>query len=208
MVALLKGKVPERKPDGRVGPPKGYPRDLELYADPSNWKYPVHTPWHARAARRYFDEMSNRRKYAEDERAYVDWKIDEALKKFGEIRHETPSQTPSLLEEIRKLSLHQMLEFLLGKSRLPRAVEISKSGVALREVGLKRVKAKVGDYTVEVDSGRKAIIHDCADWQKRMQEKLFCKHVGALFLRLDDEDAQDLLRRILREQADWTYGTA
>lgn len=61
------GKIPERKDDGREGPPEGYPKDLKHYADPANWKYPVHTPFHARAARRYFDQPENRAKYDEEE---------------------------------------------------------------------------------------------------------------------------------------------
>src|SRR5207249_2716198 len=37
---------PGRKRDGRLGPPQGYPKDPDRYADPANWKYPVHTPSH------------------------------------------------------------------------------------------------------------------------------------------------------------------
>jgi hypothetical protein len=76
------GKKPEKKPFGRDGPPRGYPKDQSQYAGPENWRYPLHTHWHARAARRYFDEWSNRGKYTEEERAYIDWRIDQALKKY------------------------------------------------------------------------------------------------------------------------------
>src|SRR2546423_10159537 len=74
---------PSRKRDGRLGPPQGYPKDPDKYADPANWKYPVHTPFHARAARRYFNEPRNRVKYTPEEQAYVDKKINEALERFG-----------------------------------------------------------------------------------------------------------------------------
>src|SRR5437773_8189202 len=63
---------PSRKRDGRLGPPQGYPKDPDKYADPANWKYPVHTPFHARAARRYFNEPRNRVKYTPEEQAYID----------------------------------------------------------------------------------------------------------------------------------------
>ena len=63
---------PGRKRDGRLGPPQGYPKDPDRYADPANWKYPVHTPFHARAARRYFNEPRNRAKYTPEEQAYID----------------------------------------------------------------------------------------------------------------------------------------
>src|SRR5437762_12263897 len=74
---------PSRKRDGRLGPPQGYPKDPDKYADPANWKYPVHTPFHARAARRYFNEPRNRVKYTPEEQAYIDKKINEALQRFG-----------------------------------------------------------------------------------------------------------------------------
>jgi hypothetical protein len=32
----MPGTRPRRRPDGRPGPPKGYPHDPELYADPAN----------------------------------------------------------------------------------------------------------------------------------------------------------------------------
>src|SRR2546429_726241 len=74
---------PSRKRDGRLGPPQGYPKDPDKYADPANWKYPVHTPFHARAARRYFNEPRNRVKYTPEEQAYIDKKINESLERFG-----------------------------------------------------------------------------------------------------------------------------
>src|SRR6266496_3017819 len=80
---MVRAKKPSRKRDGRPGPPDRYPKDPEKYADPANWKYPVHTAFHARAARRYFNDPRNRVKYDEAEQAYIDKKIDEALAKCG-----------------------------------------------------------------------------------------------------------------------------
>src|SRR5437764_14329374 len=74
---------PSRKRDGRLGPPQGYPKDPDKYADPANWKYPVHTPFHARPARRYFNEPRNRVKYTPEAQAYIDNKINESLARLG-----------------------------------------------------------------------------------------------------------------------------
>jgi hypothetical protein len=90
----MAGKKPDRKPFGRDGPPKGYPKDQSVYADPENWRYPLHTPWHARTARRYFDESSNRTKYATEEQAYIDGRINEAVQKFGKSAPSTPRRPP------------------------------------------------------------------------------------------------------------------
>src|SRR3989442_15436858 len=80
---MVRAVKPTRKRDGRLGPPQGYPKDPGKYGDPANWKYPVHTPFHARAARRYFNEPRNRAKYTPEEQAYIDKKINEALERFG-----------------------------------------------------------------------------------------------------------------------------
>jgi hypothetical protein len=111
------GKKPEKKPFGREGPPKGYPKDQTVYADPENWRYPLHTRWHAKAARRYFDDSSNRNKYTLEEQAYVDSRIDEALKKFekqatpSSVARRPPPRIPSHRAE--ELSLDQMLRLFL-----------------------------------------------------------------------------------------------
>src|SRR3989475_3993707 len=80
---MFRAVNPAGRRDGRPGPPQGYPKDPDRYADPANWKYPVHTPFHARAARRYFNEPRNRAKYTPEEQAYIDKKINEALERFG-----------------------------------------------------------------------------------------------------------------------------
>jgi len=134
----MTGKKPERKPFGREGPPKGYPKDQSVYADPENWRYPCHTPWHAKAARRYFDEWSNRSKYAEEERTYIDWRIEEALRKFGaqgagEGRGRRPTPATPPRKKTEELSLKELLRLFLGPARLKRASEIDDSLVSISE---------------------------------------------------------------------------
>ena len=77
------GNKPERKIFVRGGLPKVYLKDRLVYANSRNWHCILDTLWHAKAARPYFDECSNRSKYAEEERVYIDWSIDEALKGSG-----------------------------------------------------------------------------------------------------------------------------
>jgi len=78
------GERPKRRPGGRSGPPRRYPKNQDHYADPENWKYPVHTPVHARRARQYFDKPANRARYTAAEQAYMDARINAALEHFGE----------------------------------------------------------------------------------------------------------------------------
>src|SRR5256714_13357204 len=119
---------PSRKRDGRLGPPEGYPKDPEKYADPANWKYPVHTPFHARAARRYFNEPRNRVKYTPEEQAYIDKKINEALERFGvavKIRDGKIEDEAGIIQtdvplnkDIDKMTFDELLLVFLGTKRL------------------------------------------------------------------------------------------
>src|SRR2546428_6169318 len=132
---------PTHKRDGRLGPPEGYPKDPDRYADPANWKYPVHTPFHARAARRYFNEPRNRAKYTPEEQAYIDKKINEALERFGvavkikggEIEDEagTIQAEVPVNKDIDKMSFDEIhLEFP-AMNRVPTAKAIDPSVVSV-----------------------------------------------------------------------------
>jgi len=90
----MPGKMPEKKSFGRRDPPQNYPTDPEQYADPQNYMYPLDKPIRAKLARRYFDEPRNRSKYTEDERLFIDSRIDEALKRFGTGAEEVLAMRP------------------------------------------------------------------------------------------------------------------
>ena len=84
-------KVKKEKPDEEKGapksPPKGYPESKTKYADPTNFKYPIDTEEHVRAALSYIGQARNRKKYDEKELAYIEARIHAAAKKF-KIEHE------------------------------------------------------------------------------------------------------------------------
>lgn len=208
----MKVKKPEKKPFGRDSPPKGYPRDQSLYADPENWRYPVHTPWNAKTARRYFDEPSNRGKYTEEEQAYIDWRIDEALKRFTQTSGLRTAQRPGpkapARKKIEQLSLNELLKIFLGTARLERAEEIEDSLVSISNMTPERIDAKVKDYVVYIDMKNRTISHDCQDWRKNMESKNMCKHLGKLLLRLEPNMAMGLLRDILKHKDVWKFTAA
>jgi hypothetical protein len=207
-VKPTKGKKPERKPFGRDGPPRGYPKDQSAYADPENWRYPLHTPWHARAARRYFDEWSNRAKYTEEERAYIDSRIDEALKKFETKpaqRTKRAERTAYSPKKIDELSLEQLLRLFLGPSRFGRISEIDDSLVSNVERSPEGIKGKVKDYVVQINFKNRTILHDCQDWRNNMAAKMMCKHLGKFLQRIDEMSATDLLQGTLKNKDQWSF---
>ncbi len=205
----MAGKKPEKNLFGRDGPPRGYPKDQTAYADPENWRYPLHTPWTAKAARRYFDEPSNRAKYTEEEQAYIDSRIDEALRRFGQQNSTRASKRPvpkaPKRKKIEELSLDQLLKLFLGAARPERALEIENSLVSISEINPERIDANVKDYIVQIDLKNRTILHDCQDWRKNTDSKNMCKHLGKLFISLDDKLATDLLQDLLKEKDQWKF---
>jgi hypothetical protein len=207
---------PSRKKDGRLGPPQGYPKDPDKYADPANWKYPVHTPFHARAARRYFNDPRNRAKYTPEEQAYIDKKINEALEKFGvavkirggEIESEagTIQADVPLNKDIDKMTFEELLLVFLGKNRLASTKAIDPTQVSIDKETDTLWTGRVKDYNVLIDRQRKRLEHDCADFRtNRAAGRLLCKHLGAFLMQIDRAKATHLLRDLLRDRDHWTF---
>jgi len=204
----LPGKKPERKPFGRDGPPAGYPKDQSMYADPENWRYPLHTSWHARAARRYFDVLSNRNKYTGEEQLYIDSRIDQALQKLNANggtagRRKRPSPVTSAGNEER--SLEQLLRLFLGAPRLQRARETDDSLVSISQENSKTIEGKVKDYSIRIDLTNHTIFHDCQDWSNNVGSKNMCKHLGKFLLTLDEGKATEILKEILKDIDHWSF---
>jgi hypothetical protein len=207
---------PTRKRDGRAGPPEGYPKDPEKYADPANWKYPVHTPFHARAARRYFNKEGNRAKYSPEEQAFIDRRINESLEKFGvaiqvkggEITEEagTIQADVPLNKDIDAMSLEELLLVLLGTNRLASAKGIDSKLVSVDKATATLLSGTVKAYSVRIDTQERRVEHDCVDFRtNRAKARLFCKHLGAFLLKIDHIRAIRLLRELLRERDHWTF---
>lgn len=202
------GTKPDKKPFGREGPPKGYPKDQAVYADPENWRYPLHTPSHAKAARRYFDDSSNRAKYTRDEQAYIDWRINQALEKFAKSGPSTsvrrpPPKVPSRKAE--ELTLEQLLRLFLGAARLQRAKEIDDVLVTISDSTSDHILAKVKEYVVEINFKNRTVLHDCQDWRKNVASKNMCKHLGKFLLTLDEKRTTNFLREVLVNKDKWTF---
>jgi len=205
----LVGRKPERKTFGRDGLPKGYPKDQSLYADPENWRYPLHTSWHARAARRYFDDPSNRNKYSSEEQQYIDSRIDQALQKLavqtGTAGHRKRTSPTALRSGNEERSLEQLLRLFLGAPRLQRAREIDDSLVSLSQESSSIIEGKVKDYSIRIDLANRTILHDCQDWRNNVASKNMCKHLGKFLSILNEEKATDILKQVLREIGEWSF---
>lgn len=79
---MKQSKQPSEKESGHKSPPKDYPEDRNQYADPTNYKYPLDTEEHARAALAYFSKSENREEYTAEEQEFIWNRIYAACKKF------------------------------------------------------------------------------------------------------------------------------
>ena len=79
----MKESLVSKKEGAPKSPPKGYPKDKKLYGDSVNYKYPLDTYKHVRAAICYFSMPKNRKQYTHEEVATIWARIKKAAKKFG-----------------------------------------------------------------------------------------------------------------------------
>ena len=73
----------QRREGGHATPPKGYPSNRTEYADPANYKYPLDTEAHVRAAWSYINMPRNSAKYSSAELSAIKSRIKRAGKKYG-----------------------------------------------------------------------------------------------------------------------------
>ena len=202
----MAGIQPRKKPFGRNMPPKGYPRNPSVYADPQNWRYPLHTAWHAQAARRYFDDPANRNKYSGEEQVYIDGRINKALKRFrSKGKAVKIHEQPAIPSQLETMTLLDLLRSFLGPARLDRARHMDDSLVSIDKENYDVIEGRVKEYIVRIDVPNRTIVHNCQDWQNNMASKQLCKHLGKLFLVLDDGKSTSILRQMLREKDLWSF---
>jgi hypothetical protein len=81
---ITEAKQPGEKKGAPKSPPKGYPSSRSQYADPKNYKYPLDTEKHVRAALGYFSKPANRSKggYTPEEQKFMWRRIIRAAKKY------------------------------------------------------------------------------------------------------------------------------
>lgn len=103
-------RMPGKKEGGHLSPPPGYPENPDHYADPKNFKYPLDTEGHARAAWSYIHQEDNRKVYSAPELTFMENRIKTACKRFGIKCEETKTQSTILKDKtLTLLSVAGML---------------------------------------------------------------------------------------------------
>jgi len=76
-------KFQAKMPNKHKSPPKGYPQQKPMYLDEKNFKYPIDTEKHVRAALSYLSKPSNQKFYSESELKNMFSKLHKRCKHFG-----------------------------------------------------------------------------------------------------------------------------
>jgi len=108
-------------------------------------------------------------------------------------------------EEIEQMSFEKLLSTFMDKGRIKRAKGISDREVRIEEVSDDLVKASIRNYHFSLDTKKRVMLHDCADWSRRAPAKQFCKHVGKVMMSISKEKAVGIMKQIAREREKWEF---
>ena len=123
-------------------PPKGYPKDKWEYADPHNYKYPLDTEKHVRAAISYFSKPENYEKYSKDERKTIWKRILRAAKKYGIEVSEKDKFEKALVDMLNKARENLVKKEIVNKKGKRQVVWVRPGGE--KEQIKNRIKKLIG----------------------------------------------------------------
>ncbi len=108
-------------------------------------------------------------------------------------------------KEIRQMGFEELLDIFMDKGRLRRAKGISGKDIRIKQSKVSSIKASIRDYRLSVDTAKRVILHDCADWSRCAPAKQFCKHVGKVMMTIPRKKATEIMKQIAMEQERWEF---
>jgi Protein of unknown function DUF72 len=98
-----------------------------------------------------------------------------------------------------------LLSALMGESRLARALAIPDDDVKIQSADTDKVQASIRDYNLTMDSISRTITHDCGDWERSIETRQLCKHVGKVILLLPENIALRWVTQIHEDTDAWRF---
>jgi len=98
-----------------------------------------------------------------------------------------------------------LLSALMGESRLARALAIHDEEVTIKTATDEKVVAKIRDYNLTMDFETRTITHDCGDWERSIETRQLCKHVGKVLLSLPEKTALGWVTQIHEDPEAWHF---
>ncbi len=106
-----------------------------------------------------------------------------------------------------RTKLVELLETIMGETRLARSFTIPDNEVHIKEATEKTVNANIRDYTLKMDWGSRTILHDCGDWDRAVETRQLCKHVGKVLLTIPEQTALSWVSAIQENLESWKFQT-
>ena len=98
-----------------------------------------------------------------------------------------------------------LLSSLMGESRLARALAIRDEELTVKTATSEKIVAKIRDYNLTMESQTKTITHDCGDWERSIETRQLCKHVGKVLLSLPENTALGWVTQIHEDPEAWHF---
>jgi len=90
---------------------------------------------------------------------------------------------------------------------LKRAEQIADDEMQITGKTEERIEATIREYHIVIDTRKRTLLHDCADWEKIMSTRRLCKHIAKLFLSIDKQKATEVLRSLYEKEESWQLRT-
>jgi len=110
-----------------------------------------------------------------------------------------------MVEDSRRSRLVETLSSLMGETRLARAFTIPDEEVSIIAASGDRIEARIRDYHLTMDMKSKAMVHDCGDWERSIETRQLCKHVGRVLLSLPAEVALAWVTEVESDIESWSF---
>jgi uncharacterized protein YecE (DUF72 family) len=108
-------------------------------------------------------------------------------------------------EDDSRTRLIDLLTELMGESRLARAMGIPEGDVSISVAGPDRIEAKIRTYSLIMAKESRSIDHDCGDWERAVETRQLCKHVGKVLLMIPSDLATDWADQIHEDIEKWKF---
>ena len=127
------------------------------------------------------------------------------IENYFRIRTKMKKPTLEAFMEPKKMTFENLLHAFIDKPRLKRAKSIKDKELTIQEETDSLVKAIIRDYHIVIDLRKRLVLHDCADWNRVIASKRFCKHIGKLLLSLKKKKAANIVKQIYAEKETWQF---
>ena len=113
--------------------------------------------------------------------------------------------TAFMPEKVQEMGFQELLQILMPTYKIKRSKGIKDEEVVIEEITEEHVKALIRNYHLLIDLKSQTILHDCADWNRCVPIKQFCKHVGKVLMMIPKEKAVEILKRICSQREEWEF---